>query len=90
MRNKTVSLCDRSHKIASDMENFSDWLREQLLKYDPEHQLKIEKANKKHGYECIPCQKIFWYNKKLLSDEYCNYCNTKCVYLGHLDRRLYG
>ena len=32
MRNKTVSLCDKSYKVATNMPNFSEWLRFQLLK----------------------------------------------------------
>jgi|TARA_R110002096_G_scaffold12487_1_gene44932 hypothetical protein len=32
MRNKTVSLCDKSYKVAQNMPNFSEWLRFQLLK----------------------------------------------------------
>tara|TARA_R110001606_G_scaffold394116_1_gene564719 strand:+ start:242 stop:481 length:240 start_codon:yes stop_codon:yes gene_type:complete len=32
MRNKSVSLCDKSYKIAQNMPNFSEWLRFQLLK----------------------------------------------------------
>ena len=32
MRNKTVSLCDKSYEVAQKMPNFSEWLRFQLLK----------------------------------------------------------
>jgi len=32
MRNKTVSLCDKSYEVARKMPNFSEWLRFQLLK----------------------------------------------------------
>ena len=50
------------------MDNFSGWLREKLLEYDPEHQIKLEKKHTKHGYHCIPCDKIDWFNRKLLAD----------------------
>ena len=89
MRNKKISLCEKSNEIASNMDNFSGWLREKLLEYDPEHQLKQERIHKKHGYECVSCDRIDWFNKKLLADYHCRLCNTKMIYLGHLDRRLY-
>lgn len=61
MRNKTVSLCDKSYRIACNMPNFSEWLRHQLLKPMPqeEHELKTAaayvKPNPPKNYLCRNC-----------------------------------
>lgn len=88
MRNKTISLCEKSHKIASEMTNFSGWLRNKLLEYDPEHQMHQEKIHKKHAWECIRCNKILWEKEKWAQNT-CRHCKKLMIYMGHLDRRLY-
>jgi hypothetical protein len=45
MRNKTVSLCDKSYKIAQNMPNFSEWLRIQILKPMPVEEAEIKSAS---------------------------------------------
>lgn len=35
MKNKTISLCEKSFEVARKMPNFSGWIREQLLKHQP-------------------------------------------------------
>lgn len=42
MRNKSISLCDKSFEVAKRMPNFSGWIREQLLRYQPEQKVKVE------------------------------------------------
>ena len=42
MVNKTISLCERSATVAKRMNNFSGWVREQLLKYQPPVEVKVE------------------------------------------------
>ena len=44
MKNKTISLCDKSFEVARKMPNFSGWIREQLLRHHPK--LKAEAADK--------------------------------------------
>lgn len=88
MKQKMISLCDRSHKIAQNMENFSGWVREELLKYDPEYQIVERKKHLKHAWECLKCDKILW-RKDKWAFENCNHCSKPMVYLGHLDRREY-
>jgi len=34
MRNKMVTLCPTTYEIASKMDNFSAWIRQQLLAFD--------------------------------------------------------
>lgn len=52
MRTKVISLCDETWQLACDMENFSMWVRSQLLMLD-EGRLKMAKAAdaylKQHG-----------------------------------------
>jgi len=52
MRTKVISLCDETWQLAADMENFSMWVRSQLLMLD-EGRLKMAKAAdaylKQHG-----------------------------------------
>ena len=88
MRQKMISLCDRSHKIAQNMDNFSGWVREELLKYDPEYQIKERKKHLKHAWECIKCNKMLWKPHKWDSED-CRHCLDPMIYLGHLDRREY-
>ena len=83
-----ISLCDRSYKIAKNMDNFSGWIREELLKYDPEHQTIERKKHLKHAWNCITCDKITWMNHKWES-EMCRHCSKPMAYMGHLDRREY-
>jgi len=48
MRNKTVSLCDKSYEVACKMPNFSQWLRFQLLK-----PMKTPEEDRKNAPEYI-------------------------------------
>jgi len=59
MKNKTISLCERSSIVASRMPNFSGWVREQLLKYQPKQEVKVEVKKKvfKHA-TCRNCGMI--------------------------------
>jgi succinate dehydrogenase/fumarate reductase-like Fe-S protein len=83
-----ISLCDRSYKIAKNMDNFSAWIREELLKYDPEHQRIERTKHLKHAWECIPCGKISWMKNRYESNM-CRHCAKPMIYMGHLDRREY-
>jgi len=42
MRNKSISLCDKSFEVAKRMPNFSGWIREQLLRYQPDQKVEVE------------------------------------------------
>jgi len=59
MRNKSISLCDKSFEVAKRMPNFSGWIREQLLRYQPERKVKVEVKKKtfKHA-TCRNCGMI--------------------------------
>lgn len=59
MVNKTISLCERSAIVAKRMDNFSGWVREQLLKHQPERKVKVEVKKKtfKHA-TCRNCGMI--------------------------------
>jgi len=59
MRNKTISLCDRSYKVSQKMPNFSQWVRKQILQYQPEVEVKVEVKKKtlKHA-TCRNCGMI--------------------------------
>lgn len=59
MRNKSISLCDKSYEVAKRMPNFSGWIREQLLRYQPEQKVKVEVKKKtfKHA-TCRNCGMI--------------------------------
>jgi len=59
MRNKSISLCDKSFEVAKRMPNFSGWIREQLLRYQPEQKVKVEvkKRTFKHA-TCRNCGMI--------------------------------
>jgi hypothetical protein len=47
MRNKSISLCDKSFEVAKRMPNFSGWIRKQLLAYQPKQEVKVEVKKKK-------------------------------------------
>ena len=59
MVNKTISLCERSAIVAKRMDNFSGWVREQLLKYQPvvEVKAKVKRHTNKHNV-CKNCGMI--------------------------------
>lgn len=47
MRNKSISLCDKSFEVAKRMPNFSGWIRKQLLSYQPKDEVKVEVKKKR-------------------------------------------
>lgn len=61
MRHKTISLCDKSFKIAGNMPNFSEWVRIQLLRPAPPEEAELKSASsyvkpKPHmNYLCRNC-----------------------------------
>lgn len=55
MRNKSISLCDKSFEVAKRMPNFSGWIREQLLAYQPKVEVKVE-VNKRHTNKHNVCK----------------------------------
>ena len=59
MRNKSISLCDKSFEVAKRMPNFSGWIRKQLLAYQPKQEVKVEVKKKtfKHA-TCRNCGMI--------------------------------
>ena len=59
MVNKTISLCERSATVAKRMNNFSGWVREQLLKYQPPVEVKVEvKRHTNRNNVCKNCGAI--------------------------------
>lgn len=44
MRQKAVTLCDATWKLAMEKENFSEWVRSQLLASDEKETAKRNKA----------------------------------------------
>jgi len=55
MRNKSISLCDKSFEVAKRMPNFSGWIRKQLLAYQPKVEVKVE-VNKRHANKHNVCK----------------------------------
>ena len=61
MRNKTISLCDKSFEVARKMPNFSGWIREQLLKYQPvTATTNAERPKAPLNYMCKNCLGNHW------------------------------
>lgn len=61
MRQKTISLCDKSFAIAGNMPNFSEWVRIQLLRPAPVEEAELRSASTyikpkpPKGYMCRHC-----------------------------------
>ena len=59
MRNKTISLCDRSYEVSQKMPNFSQWVRKQILQYQPQVEVKVEvKKRVPKNVMCKNCMAI--------------------------------
>jgi len=46
MKNKTISLCDKSFEVARKMPNFSGWIREQILTHQPKQKSETSRKIK--------------------------------------------
>jgi hypothetical protein len=54
---KMISLDGETLKIAEKLENFSGWVRAQLIKYDEKINPRI-----KHSYACYTCERMFTFD----------------------------
>jgi len=45
MKQKSITLCDKSFRIASNMPNFSEWIRIQLLRPAPPEEAELKSAS---------------------------------------------
>lgn len=56
MRHKMITLCPTTFELASKMDNFSAWVRSELLKKHVDQQQQEENYTR---YRCPACWKVF-------------------------------
>jgi hypothetical protein len=73
---KTISLDGECLKIAEKIENFSGWVRAQLIKFDEENN-----PSERYSYACYMCERVFTYDSDKGEESYCR--NKRCTDYGH-------
>jgi len=83
MRHKTITLCPTTYEIARKMDNFSAWIRQELMKKQAtQYKAKPEITEKYQAY-CNPCDKSFLNtDPDLIKGIPCDVCGKKTFFLG--------
>ena len=68
-----ISLCSETLKLAENKDNFSEWVRSQLLKLD-----EIKKHQNDLIYKCSKCEFIARGNMKMLPNHYMVDLDSTC------------
>jgi len=55
MRHKTITLCPTTYEIARKMNNFSAWIRQELMKKQATQYKAKPEVTEKYGAYCAPC-----------------------------------
>lgn len=74
-----VTLCPTSYEIAQKMDNFSGWVRQQVLKLST-----IQEEIEYNHYQCPACWKRYQRNASDTSEMYC--FNKDCGYIKPLKK----
>jgi len=83
MRHKTITLCPTTYEIARKMDNFSGWIRQELMKKQAtQYKAKPEIEEKYQAY-CNPCD-ISYLNTDpdMIKGMPCKECGKKTFFLG--------
>jgi formylmethanofuran dehydrogenase subunit E len=90
MRHKTITLCPTTYEIARKMDNFSAWIRQELMKKQAtEYKAKPEliQERQKYGAYCDSCDVTFLdTDSTLLKGRMpCKKCGKGTTYLGLIE-----
>jgi len=90
MRHKTITLCPTTYEIARKMDNFSAWIRQELMKKQAtEYKAKPEpiQERQKYGAYCDSCDVTFLdSDPTLLKGRMpCKKCGKSTTYLGLIE-----
>ena len=86
MRQKMITLCPTTYEIAKKMNNFSGWIRQELMK----KYAMVGKAKPDidviYGAWCEDCDVTFTNKTKFLIEysHYCTKCHEKTKFLGEV------
>jgi len=87
MRHKTITLCLTTYEIARKMDNFSGWIRQELMKKQAkQYKAKPEKEEMHYAY-CSPCD-LSEFNKDpdmLKGGHRCKECGKKTIFVGLIE-----
>jgi len=86
MRHKTITLCPTTYEIAKNMDNFSAWIRMELMKKHSQlGKAKLQEKDKSYGAYCVDCDLTFTsmadYKVQGLD---CSKCGKRLDYIGEL------
>ena len=84
MRHKTITLCPTTYEIARKMDNFSAWIRQELMKKQATQYKAKPEIKQKYAAYCNPCDLTHLNtNPDLLKGSMpCQECGKATVYLG--------
>jgi hypothetical protein len=86
MRHKTITLCPTTYEIARKMDNFSGWIRQELMKKQATQFKAKPEIREKYQAYCNPCDKSFLNtDPDLIKGIPCDECGKKTFYLGLIE-----
>ena len=87
MRHKTITLCPTTYEIARKMDNFSAWIRHELMKHPATHYNAKTEIKEKDGENCELCDVTYLHSDPVLLQGrmLCKKCGKGTTYLGLIE-----
>jgi len=87
MRHKTITLCPTTYEIARKMDNFSAWIRQELMKKQATQYKAKPEIDQKYGAYCSPCDLTHLHKdpNMLKGSMPCQDCGKATVYVGLIE-----
>jgi len=87
MRQKMITLCPTTYEMARKMDNFSAWIRQELMKKQATQYKAKPEIKEKYGAYCEPCDVTFLDSDPVLLQGRmpCKKCGKGTTYLGLIE-----
>ena len=86
MRHKTITLCPTTYEIARKMDNFSAWIRQELMKKQATQFKAKPEIDEKYQAYCNPCDLSYLNtDPDMIKGMPCKECGNKTFYLGLIE-----
>jgi len=87
MRHKTITLCPTTYEIARKMDNFSGWIRQELMKKQATQYKAKPEITEKYGAYCGTCDLTMLHTDPdmLKGGLPCKECGKGTIYVGMIE-----
>ncbi len=87
MRHKTITLCPTTYEIARKMDNFSGWIRQELMKKQATQYKAKPEIDEKYGAYCHRCDLTMLNTDPdmLKGGLPCKECGKKTIFVGLIE-----